>query len=104
MTDYKSNSHRAKETALKTAATEKKKVEKVIKGKAKTRKKTGASKLADVFISEDAKNVKSYVIMDVLIPAAKKAISDIVRDGIDMILYGETGRSSSRLLSNTISS
>ena len=35
--------------------------------------------------------------MDVLIPAAKKAISDIVRDGIDMILYGDTrnGRSSS---------
>ena len=34
--------------------------------------------------------------MDILVPAAKKLISDIVRDGIDMILYGETGRNSNR--------
>ena len=53
-------------------------------------------KLTDSFISEDAANVKSYIVMDVLVPAVKKAISDIVRDGIDMILYGESkGRSSS---------
>ena len=48
------------------------------------------------FFSEDAANVKSYIVMDVLVPAVKKAISDIVRDGIDMILYGESrGRKSS---------
>ena len=45
----------------------------------------------DIFISEDASNVKSYIFMDVLVPAIKKAISDIVTDGIDMILYGGTG-------------
>ena len=33
--------------------------------------------------------MKDYILMDVLVPAVKKAISDIVRDGIDMILYGE---------------
>ncbi|WP_301034863.1 hypothetical protein [Parabacteroides goldsteinii] len=49
-------------------------------------------KFADVFISEDVGNVKSYILMDVLVPAIKKAISDIVTNGIDMILYGETGR------------
>lgn len=70
---------------------EPKKVESVIAGKAKTKKKSEIKKFADVFISEDASNVKSYILLDVLIPAVKKAISDIVTNGIDMILYGESG-------------
>jgi hypothetical protein len=97
--DIVSNSHRAK-----TQATlPEKKIEKVIKGTAKTKKKTEISKFKDVFIAEDAKNVKSYIVMDVLIPAAKKAVSDIVTNGIDMILYGETGRTKKRTASSGIS-
>lgn len=86
ITDYKPNSHRYKEEQ-KNKETEKK-VEKVVTGKVIAKKKSGFSKLADEFISEDVKNVKSYIIGDVLIPAMKKAISDIVTNGIDMILYG----------------
>lgn len=93
--EYLPNSHRYKE-GQKESLPEKKRVEKVIHGKVKVRPKSGLHKLTDVFISEDAANVKSYIMMDVLVPAVKKAISDIVRDGIDMILYGESkGRSSS---------
>lgn len=91
MNDYTPNSHRYKEEK-KAAANEEKKIEKVVHGTAKTKKKSEISKLADVFISEDVSNVKSYVLMDVLVPAIKKAISDIVTNGIDMILYGESGR------------
>lgn len=69
-----------------------KKVQRVVVGPVKTKKKNDAQKIADIFISEDVKNVKSYVIMDVLVPAIKKAISDIVTNGTDMILYGESGR------------
>ena len=83
--DYKPNSHRSKQEQ--TEKDKEKKVQKVVHGKVKTKKKK--TSLKDVFISEDAANVKSYVFMDVLVPAVKKAISDIVRDGIDMILYGE---------------
>lgn len=90
MEDYKPNSHKSKEEPR--TAPEKKKVEKVVKGVVKTRKKNEIRKLADIFISEDISNVKSYIFMDVLIPAIKKAISDIVTDGIDMILYGGNGR------------
>lgn len=93
--EYLPNSHRYKE-GQKESLPEKKRVEKVIHGKVKVRPKSGLHKLTDVFISEDAANVKSYIVMDVLVPAVKKAISDIVRDGIDMILYGESkGRSNS---------
>lgn len=94
MPEYASNSHRSKELAAQQAT--ERRAEKVVKGKVKT-KKNDARKLLNTFVSEDAANVKSYVLMDVLVPAVKKAISDIVRDGIDMILYGETGsRKSSR--------
>lgn len=90
MEDYKPNSHAYKE-AQKEALSEKK-VEKVILGTAKTKKKNEIRKLADVFISEDVGSVKSYILLDVLVPAIKKAISDIVTNGIDMILYGGSGR------------
>ena len=93
--EYKSNSHRSKEDKTE-ALTDRKKVEKVVHGRVRTKPKSGVSKITDIFISEDAANVKSYIVMDVLVPAVKKAISDIVRDGIDMILYGESkGRKSS---------
>lgn len=88
MEEYKSNSHKSREKAK----LEDKKIEKVIRGTAKTKKKSEVKKFTDIFISEDAGNVKSYVFGEVLIPAIKKAISDIVTNGIDMILYGEAGR------------
>ena len=87
MEDYKSNSDKARQEQSE------KKVEAVITGAAKTRKKGEMQKFADVFIAEDANNVKSYILMEVIVPAVKKAISDIVTTGIDMILYGEAGRS-----------
>ena len=90
MTEYQPNSHRSKEAQEKEPPVEKKKIEKVVTGTVKTRENKGR-KLADVFISEDVSNVKSYVLMDVLVPAIKKAISDIVTNGIDMILYGGKG-------------
>lgn len=89
MENYKPNSHKSKEQQ---EPVPEKKLEKVVQGKVTTKKKSEVSKLADIFVPGDVANVKSYVIMDVLVPAVKKAISDIVTNGIDMILYGESGR------------
>jgi len=83
---YKSNSHKSKEEQI-----PERKIEKVVSGTVKTKKKSDIQKFADIFI-EDINNVKSYILMEVLIPAIKKAIFDIVTNGIDMILYGEAGR------------
>ena len=91
--EYKSNSNKSKIEA--NDVTEHK-VEKVVTGKVIKKKKRRFQKYTDEIISEDAKNIKSYVFGEVLIPAIKKAISDIVTDGIDMILYGESGRGGSR--------
>jgi len=96
--DYKGNSHKAREEQP-----SKKKVEKVISGSVKHKKKNEIQKFAEVFISEDVKNVKSYILLDVLVPAIKKAISDIVTNGIDMILYGETDRIKSSPIASKVS-
>lgn len=95
MDEYKPNSHKARlEQAAKPE--ERKKLEKVVTGNVKIKKKTEISKFKDVFISEDIANVKSYIVMDVLVPAVKKAVSDIITNGIDMILYGSSGRGQRR--------
>lgn len=94
MENYKPNSHKSK--ANSEAGTERKKLEKVVGGAAKVKKKGATRKFADAFISEDASNVKSYIFSDVLIPAAKKLVSDIVKDGIEMILYGGTSNKDRR--------
>lgn len=88
MEDYRSNSHKSK---LSDSKNEKKKIDKVVRGNVKTKKKSEIKKFTDIFLSEDVDDVKSYIMFDVLIPAVKKAISDIVVNGIDMLLYGETG-------------
>lgn len=86
-TDVKPNSHKYK---AEQAAKEKKKVESVVKGNAKLKKKNEFQKVAGSIISEDAKSVKSYILMDVLVPAIKDAIEDIVTNGIRMLLRGDT--------------
>lgn len=84
--EYKSNSHVSKELTK-----DKKEIKPV--ARAKTKKK---NTLVDTFISEDAQNIKSYILMDVLVPAIKKAVSDIVTDGISMLLYGDTSHGNRR--------
>ena len=63
------------------------KLEKVVTGSAK--KRSGLSKIRDEFIKNDARTIKDYIVHDVLIPSLKKATSEIVSNGIDMLLYGE---------------
>lgn len=104
MEDYKPNSNRFKESQKReTNSIPEKKVEKVISGNARVKKKSKFDGFMSNFISEDAKSVKSYVFGEVLIPAIKKAISDIVTDGIDIILYGESRKGSRRSSAGNIS-
>lgn len=98
---YTPNSHKYKEEQ-KQAATEDKRIQKVVKNPAKI-KTNEARKLADIFISEDVTNVKNYIFMDVIVPAVKKAIYDVVTNGIDMFLYGSSGKGKSSSSSSKVS-
>ena len=85
--DFKPNSHKSREEQAKAPE---KKIEKIVSGNVRTRKKSGVHNLADIFVPGDVNNVKSYIFMDVLVPAIKDAVADIVTNGISMILYGES--------------
>lgn len=54
--------------------------------KAKTREQRLSKKLAESFVSEDVKDVKSYVIFDIIVPTVKDTILDL----INMAFYGES--------------
>ena len=85
-TNYQSNSHKSKRIAVE----DKNKVDKIVKGKVKTKKKN--SILAS-FINDDLQDIKKYIVEDVLIPTIKKTITDVVKNSIDMFFYGEVSRS-----------
>lgn len=93
--DYKSNSNKSKQEQKQPE----KKVEKIISGSAKAKKKSEVKKLTDVFISEDICNVKSYIRNDIIVPIVKKAISETV----DVILYGESGNSKKKSPASRVS-
>lgn len=70
--------------------------EKVIKGEVVVKKKTSAQRFAEEFMAEDFNNVKNYIVADVLMPAIKSTIADIISNACEMLLFGETrGRKSS---------
>ena len=80
--DYKPNSHAYK----REQALENKKIEKVANGKLKKRSA----------LSHDMENIKTYALKDVLIPALQKAVVDIVRNGVEMLVYRGEKPTSSR--------
>ncbi len=88
MAEYPDNSHSARERRQDGASPPDKKLEKVVSGEAKTRKKSEVKKFANIFIPEDVENVKRYILMDIIVPGVKNAIAD----AISIMLFGEAGR------------
>lgn len=93
--EFPSNSYKSKEKENddKTVNEEKKKIEKVVVGQVKTRKKSGLGNMIGNFVSEDAHHIKSYLFKDIVIPTVKKTISEVV----DMVLFGKSKRSGSNM-------
>ena len=91
--DYKPNSHKYK--AEQKEKEREKRAEKVVSGNVKTKKKSSGRKIADSFIGDDAGNIGNYILNDVLIPSVKKAVVDIVTDGIAMLLGTDKKKSRS---------
>ena len=102
MDNYKPNSNRYNELKAQQSIEEanSKKLESVVSGNVSMRKKTTLKKVADIFFQKDINDVKSYLIMDVLIQEIRDALYNLVMNGLDMMLYdGKRTRKSS---SNTM--
>lgn len=85
----------AKKDEIVGGAETKKKVEKVISGEAVQRKKSLGRRISESFTGEDVRSAGTYIVFDVLIPAAKAMISDAVSQGIERILFGDSRRGGS---------
>lgn len=66
-----------------------KEIKRITTGK---KKRNFLRSLSENFLGDTGQSVGEYILFDVLIPAAKSTISDIVTNGIEMILYGEPRR------------
>lgn len=66
------------------------KQEAIIKeGAVSTKKQSAWRKAKHRIFEQEGKELKNYIINDVLIPSAKETISTMVSNGIDILLYGE---------------
>lgn len=77
MEEYKSNSHKSKEKQNEPIP--EKKVEKVVSGSVKSKKKNGLQKITNVFVPEDIEDVKTYIFEEIIVPNVKDIILDAVR-------------------------
>ena len=85
MDDFPSNSQNRK--AKIPQGEKREKVEAVAHGK--KIQKTGLNKFVDFIVGDDSKNVFSYLWNDILVPAAKNMLFDMIRDGAEMRIFGE---------------
>lgn len=94
---YKPNSDKYRESLKKEESVEKK-VEKVISGSAKQKKTSEFEKTIKLFLTEDLNNLKTYIIMGVLVPTIKKSLNDILICSINA-LFGNINQKSSPTVS-----
>ena len=55
------------------------------------KKETEVKKFARQFISDDAKSVKGYIFMSVIVPGIQRLLSDVIKNTVDGIIYGIRG-------------
>lgn len=63
--------------------------EKKVIAKAKVQKKSAIKEALKTFFAQDLPEIAEHLVIDVAIPAAKNAITDMVTQGIQQLLYGE---------------
>ena len=102
MEDYRANSHKAKAEAVKAQTPPEKKNEKVAKGAVSIKKKSPVGKFVETFVQEDASTMKSYILGDVIVPAIKTTVSDVVKSSLDMMFWGRSGRPRSQTTASRI--
>jgi len=89
--DYPANSHKNKNVR---ATNSNKNVEKVVQGEVIQRDSSTKSKFREAMTGDDTNSVISYIIFDVVIPAAKSMLADATSQFIERILFGDSKRQS----------
>ena len=88
MPDYQANSDKSKQAAQKPPE---KKLVKVTTGDVAVKPKSLGSRFKNVFFGGDFNTAAEYVGTEVLLPAIRNLVVDVVNKGIDQLVYGRTG-------------
>lgn len=83
--NYASNSQKAKQP---DAPPDERVLTSIISGEVHERKEPLRKKFLQAYAGDSAQSVGAYLLMDVIVPGTKNLISDLVKVGIDRLLYG----------------
>lgn len=101
MENYSANSTKPKTSEQKPQPESRKKV---VSGSTSIKKEGAFEKFAHSFVQEDAKTIGNFVWSDVIVPAIKTTIADVVKNTLDMLFWGKSGtRSSSNIPASRVS-
>lgn len=65
-------------------------IEKIVEGKVISRKPPWYKRFSQSMIADDAGNVGEYILTDVIIPATKNLIVDMISQSVERVLFGTT--------------
>jgi len=65
-------------------------IKKVAKGSVKMQKKPASKRFLESIGVEDGRTVGDYILWDVVLPSVKDMLASVVKNGIDVFLYGQT--------------
>lgn len=85
------NSHISKEVAVPKSES-REKAEKAIQGSATIMKQPWYKRLGRSMIADDSSTIGEYIMFDIVVPAAKNLLREIVVGGMDRTLFGSSVR------------
>lgn len=77
------------------------KAKKIISGTAKVKEKSLTEKFKEVFFAEAEKDLKDYILFDVILPTVKDTLFSTITDSLSMVLFG-TAKSRNKNTGSTI--
>jgi hypothetical protein len=89
--DYAGNTRKDREKSEKKELPDKK-IEKVVTGEVVQKPKGPGRKFKEIFFGGDAKQAAKFVAADVLLPALRNLMVDMVNNGMEKLVYGESSR------------
>lgn len=91
MEEFPGNSHNSREAARPS----KPRVERVTQGTVVRRKRGLGRRFTETFVGGEPRSAGSFVMLEVLLPAMRDMVADVVSQGVERLVYGEarsTGR------------
>lgn len=87
MSSISGNSHKDRETPAKSEL-DRDPVNKIVEGKVVSRKQPVWKRFRNTMIADDAGSVGEYILTDIIVPAMKNLIVDMVGQSIERVLFG----------------